>query len=178
MERSGLASTVRGMRLILPLILAILSIAAFAIALKGLMEERANNVALTKDLKIESDAIEALSTHLATVENGIPKAAVTAVTAGATDDAKIKELVKADVQEEIQNMRGNRGGGGQRRAPMDAAAFATMLQSQIGIEEAKAAQVGPLLEASMNDMRQIFVNGGTQEEMAAKRKDLRTALEA
>jgi hypothetical protein len=163
------------MRLILPLVLAIIAIAAFALSLKAIDDASKEATALRSQLEIDETTIKALVSHLATVESQIPKSSVTAV---AEDDAKLKELSHTDVQAEMQSMRGNRGGGGQRRPQMDAAAFAKMLQDQVGLEEAKATQVAPLLEAMMTDMRQVFANGGTQDEMAAKRKDLRTALEA
>ncbi len=163
------------MRLILPLVLAIIAIAAFALSLKAIADAKQEAATLRGQVELDETTIKALVSHLATVESQIPKSSVTAV---AEDDAKLKELIHADVQAEMQNMRGNRGGGGQRRPQMDAAAFAKMLTDQVGLEEAKATQVAPLLETMMTDLRQVFANGGTQDEMAAKRKDLRTALEA
>ncbi len=154
-----------------------LLIALLAILL-GVQDHKSSQQRLTaqeqtiQTVNAEVSALSAEVAHLQAMAIAPPVVA----NAPPLDEVRIKELIQTQLQALNLNRPPRQGGGGGFNP--DPAAMQRRLQDQLGLEEAKATQVAALIVAEMNDLRPLFTSGASRDEIQAKMKEERVALEA
>jgi len=190
------------MQVVVLLVCFLLSICATVTSLmawKGMHEVSATPVAMTAAVpppilpaaRPDTQQLDALSSQVATLRAEVTalkdtvanQAAVGASTttapaavAATVDDAKIKEMIRAEMLNQFRMMRGGGGGGFNQTDP---AAIARQLQEQLALDPAKSTQVAALVVAERAAVRAIYqnANGASREELAPKVKDERDKLD-
>ncbi|MBA2481265.1 MAG: hypothetical protein H0V44_11435, partial [Planctomycetes bacterium] len=119
----------------------------------------------------------------ATPPASAPATTVAAAPATAIDDARVKELVRAELQEQMTQMR-NRFGGGQGgqggpggRAPQMPQVDAAAVKEQLGLDDEKSEKVAQLVGEYRTAVREIWTKGGDRETNTAAMEQARVQAE-
>lgn len=174
------------MRHLLSVLLILLTVAALGVSTVALQHTRELQASLEDTSKQQAEAgklVAELSKQLSDEDKQLDDlkkkmgdTPAPASTTAAVDDAHLKELIRA----ELGTMR-NFGGGGQGGRRMnfnDPAVVARQLQDTVGLSEAKANELAPLIQQAMTEIRPLFQQGASPDEIKAKVKEATADLEA